>query len=50
MNMLDFLTELQNAEVSVALLKSDSITDGLSPIFKILGTNKGNSCSGISFW
>ena len=40
MNMLDFLTELQNAEVSVALLKSDSITDAVPAILKILGTNK----------
>ena len=32
MHVLDFSTELQNPEVSVTLLKSDSITDTLQPI------------------
>ena len=49
MHVLDFLTVLQNAEVFVTLLKSDSTTDALPAIFKILGTNKGNTCGGIVF-
>ena len=32
MHVLDFSTELQNPEVSVTLLKSDSTTDALQPI------------------
>ena len=40
MHVLNFSTELQNAEVSVTLLKSSSTTDALSAILKILGTNK----------
>ena len=49
MYVLDFSTELQNAEVSVTLLKSDSTTDAVPAILKVLGTNKGNTCSGVSF-
>ena len=49
MYVLDFLLELQNAEVSVILLKSDSTTDALPVILKIIGTNKGNICNGVSF-
>ena len=37
---MDFLTEFQNTEVSVTLLKSDSTTDTLTAIFIILETNK----------
>ena len=37
---MHFLTELQNTDVSVTLLKSDSTTDGLTTMFIILGTNK----------
>ena len=37
--ILDFSTELQNAEVSVALLRSDSTT-ALPAILKILGTKE----------
>ena len=48
MHMLDFSTELQNTEVSVALL-SDTIADALPTNLKILRTNKGNSFSGVSF-
>ena len=41
---VDFSTELQNSEVSVTLLKSDSTADPLPAILKILGTSKGNTC------
>ena len=34
MHVLDFLTELQNPQVSVTLLKSDSTTDALQAILK----------------
>ena len=37
---MHFLKELQNTEVSVTLLRSDSSTDALTAIFIILGTNK----------
>ena len=47
--MLDFSTELQNAEVSLALLKSDSTTDALQTILRFPGTNKEKTCGGISF-
>ena len=40
MQVLAFSTELENAEVSVTLLKSDSNTDALPAILKIPGTNK----------
>ena len=43
MQVLAFSTELENAEVSVTLLKSDSNTDALPEILKIPGTNKGNT-------
>ena len=36
MRVLDILSELQKAEVSVTLLKSDSALDALSAILKIL--------------
>ena len=36
-----FSTELQNAEVSLTLLKCDSTTDALPAILKFLRTNKG---------
>ena len=49
MHVLDFLTELQNTEVSVTLLKSDCTTDALTAILKILGEYKGHTCGGISF-
>ena len=50
MHMLDFLTELQNAEVSpVTLLRSDSTTDVFLVISKILGTLTENICGGVSF-
>ena len=39
-----FLAELQNAEVSVTLPKSDSTTDALTAILRILQTNKDNTC------
>ena len=38
-----FSTELQNAEVSLTLLKCDSTTDALSAILKFLRTKKGNT-------
>ena len=49
MHVLDFLTELQNTEVSVTLLKSDFTTDALTAISKILGAYKGNTSGGVSF-
>ena len=49
MHVLDFLAELQNTEVFVTLLKSNSTTDALPSILKILGTNKGNTFDGVSF-
>ena len=49
MHVLDFLTELQNTEVSVTLLKSDCTTDALTAISKILGAYKGNTCGGVIF-
>ena len=39
-----FSTELQNAEVSLTLLKCDSTTDALPAILKFLRINKGNTC------
>ena len=48
MHVLDFLTELQNTEVSVTLLKSDCTTDALTAISKILGAYKGNTSGGVS--
>ena len=36
MRVLDILSELEDAEVSVTLLKSDSALDALSAILKIL--------------
>ena len=36
MRVLDILSELEDAEVSVTLLKSDSAIDALSAILKIL--------------
>ena len=41
MHVLDFLTELQNTEVSVTLLKSDCTTDAVTAIPKIQGAYKG---------
>ena len=49
MHLLDFLTESQNTEVSVTLLKSDCIIDALTAISKILGAYTGNTCGKISF-
>ena len=45
----DFSTELQIAEVSATLLKSDSTIDALPRILKILGTIKVNNCGAVSF-
>ena len=50
MHVLDFLTELQNAEISpVTLLRSDSTTDAFPVISKILETLTENTCGGVSF-
>ena len=49
MHVLDFLTELQNTQVSVTLLKSDCTTDALTAISKIPGAYKENTCGGVSF-
>ena len=49
MQVLDFSTELENAEISVTLLKSDSTTDAVQIILKILRTNKGKTCGEVSF-
>ena len=49
MHVLDFLTELQNTEVSFTLLKTDCTTDALTTISKILGAYTGNTCGGVTF-
>ena len=49
MPVLDFSTELENAEASVTLLKNDSNTYALRAIFKVFETNKGNTCGEVSF-
>ena len=50
MHVLDFLTKLQNAEISpVTLLRSDFTTDSFPAISKILGTLTENICVGVSF-
>ena len=49
MHVLDFLTELQNTEGSVTLLKSDCTIDALTAISKILSAYKGITCGGVSF-
>ena len=40
MHVLEFLTDWQNTEVSVTLLKSDCTTDALTAILKIHGAYK----------
>ena len=47
--MLAFSVELENAEVFVTLPKDNSTTHALPVILKILQTNKGNTCGGLSF-
>ena len=50
MNVLEFLTELQNAEIyPVTLIRSDSNTDAFPVISKVVGTLIGNVYSGVSF-
>ena len=49
MQVLDFLTELQNTQVSVTLLKSNYTTDALTAISKILRAYNRNTCGGVSF-
>ena len=49
MHVFDFSTELQNAEVSLTLLKIDSTTDALPASLKFLRTNKEKTCAEISF-
>ena len=49
MHLLDILTELQNTDVSLNLLKSDCTTDAPTAISEILGAYKGNTCGGVSF-
>ena len=49
MHVLDFLTDFQNTEVSVTLLKSDCTTDALTAISKIPGAYTGNTCGGVGF-
>ena len=49
MHVLDFLTELQNTEVSVTLLKGDCTTDALTAISEILGAYEGKTCCGVTF-
>ena len=50
MHVLEFLTELQNAEIyPVTLLRSDSTTDASPVISKILGTLTEKVCGGVSF-
>ena len=45
MHVLDFSTELQNAEVSLTLIKSDSTTDALPAILKFLTIFQSFWCS-----
>ena len=49
MHVLGLSVALQDTDVFVTLLKGDSTTDALSAILKILRTNKGNTCGGLSF-
>ena len=50
MHVLEFLIELQNAEIyPVTLLGSDSTTDAFPVILKILGTLTEKVCGGVSF-
>ena len=50
MNVLEFLTELQNTEIyPVTLIRSDSNTDAFPVISKVIGTLIGNVYSGVSF-
>ena len=50
MHVLEFLAELQNAEISpVTLLRGDYTTDTFPAISKILGTLTRNICDGVSF-
>ena len=44
-----YRAELQDAEVFVTLQKGYSTTDAVPAILKILRTNKGNTCGGLSF-
>ena len=46
MQVLDFSTEIQKAEFSVILLKSDPTAGA---VLKILRTSKRNTCSEVSF-
>ena len=48
-HVLNLPTELQNTEASFILLKSDSTTDDLPDILKILGTSKENNYGGLAF-
>ena len=49
MHVLGFFADLQNAEVFVTLPKGYFTTDALPAILKILQTNRGNTCGGLSF-
>ena len=49
MHVLNFWTELQNAEVSIISLKSGFTAEALPAILKILGTNKVKIYRGVSF-
>ena len=49
-HVLNLPTELQNSKASLSLLKSDSTTDALPTILKILGTSRGNIYGGLTFW
>ena len=49
MHVLEFLAELQNAEISpVALLRTDFTTDTFPTISKLPGTLTRNNCGGVS--
>ena len=49
-HVIELLAELQNAEISsVILLKSNSTTDALPAISKIIRTLTGFVCDGESF-
>ena len=48
-HVLNLPTELQNTEASFIFLKSDSTTEAVPEILKILGASKGNIYGGLTF-
>ena len=48
-HVLNLPTELQKTEAFFILLKSDSTTDAVPEIFKIIGSSKGNIYGALTF-